>query len=58
MKKLEKKCRLNSEITSKCRINQNLSKPECNSLGYNDVTVTRLKVASIILYASLYVLSN
>ena len=52
MKKLERKCRLNSEIAGKRRINQNLSKPESNSLGYNNVTVTYLKVASII-YASL-----
>ena len=33
------KCRLNSEIKSKRTINHNSSKPECNSLGCNDVTV-------------------
>ena len=48
-----KKCRLNSEIKRKRTINHNSSKPECNSLGGNDVTVKRLKMASII-YASLY----
>ena len=48
-----KKCRLNSEIKSKRTINHNSNKSECNSLGCNDVTVKRLKVASII-YASLY----
>ena len=48
-----KKCRLNSEIKSKPTINHNSSKPECNSLGCNDVTVKRLKVASII-YVFLY----